>query len=150
MKNNPNFSERLKELMYDCGDIKSERLGAEIGVSGQSVRGWCEGTQSISLSHLLKLADYFNCSLEFLLARSDIECDYTPRGHEGEGRHPLSNGQGIQDQGFLLHRVEQRRRSECGFGDGGRRLSQRLDRLSGGPRSLNLIKNIPEKCFCQA
>ena len=79
MKNNPNFSERLKELMYDCGDIKSERLGAEIGVSGQSVRGWCEGTQSISLSHLLKLADYFNCSLEFLLARSDIECDYTPR-----------------------------------------------------------------------
>lgn len=73
-----NFSERLRELMYDCGDIKSERLGAEIGVSGQTVRGWCEGSQSISLSNLLKLADYFECSLEFLLAISDIECDYTP------------------------------------------------------------------------
>lgn len=73
------FSERLSELMFEKGNIKSDGLGAAIGVSGQTVRAWCDGSQLIFLSNLLKLADYFNCSLDFLVGRTETVLDYSPR-----------------------------------------------------------------------
>ena len=33
-----NFPERLRELMFDRGEMKSEELGAAIGVHGTNVR----------------------------------------------------------------------------------------------------------------
>lgn len=72
------LSERLKDLMLDA-DIKSAKLGEIIGVSGQSVRGWCDGSQNISLCNLKKLADYFECSIDFLIGKSDIFLEYTPK-----------------------------------------------------------------------
>lgn len=75
-----NFSERLTELISGSEkNIKSDLLGEAIGVSGQTVRAWCSGSQQISLKNLLKLADYFNCSLDFIVGRTDIFLDYTPR-----------------------------------------------------------------------
>ena len=66
MYNLSKLSERLKELMFDHGNMKSEALAAEIGVMGTSVRNWINGTYEITLANAIKLADYFQCSLDYL------------------------------------------------------------------------------------
>ena len=78
MNNSGNFSENLNELMLLSNDIKSDILGKEINVSGQTVRAWCNNTQEILLSHLISLANYFNCSIDFLTGRSDVILDFQP------------------------------------------------------------------------
>lgn len=64
------FSERLKELMYYHGEIKSEELAKQIGVSGVAVRGWLNGENEPKLSTAVQLSDLFACSLDFLAGRT--------------------------------------------------------------------------------
>ena len=63
--------ERLKELMFYHGEIKSEALAAKIGVYGSSVRAWMNGKSLISLNNAIKLADFFSCSLDYLAGLRD-------------------------------------------------------------------------------
>jgi len=72
------FAERLQGLM-DAKNIKSEQLGKEIGVSGSIVRYWQRGAKQVSLPNLLKLADYFGCTMDYLAGRSDGEMTFVPR-----------------------------------------------------------------------
>ena len=72
------FPERLKELMFYRGNMKSEELAKTIGVSGSSVRSWCNGTQNIYLSNMIKLADFFECSLDFLAGLTDYQDTVKP------------------------------------------------------------------------
>lgn len=58
------FSDRLKELMFQHDEIKSEALGKAINVSGQAVRKWTNGESLPNLNQLLKIVEYFNCSIE--------------------------------------------------------------------------------------
>ena len=69
------FGDRLKELM-DRSGIKSDALGRAVSVSGQTVRAWRAGKQTITRTRLIALARYFGCTLDFLAGRSD---DDTPR-----------------------------------------------------------------------
>ena len=64
------FSERLAELMKEKG-VNTVTLGAAIGVSDETVRRWRNGQRSVLLPQLEKLADYFECSLDFLAGRTD-------------------------------------------------------------------------------
>jgi transcriptional regulator with XRE-family HTH domain len=72
------FNERLAELMQEH-EITSERLAVKIGVTGSVIRRWTYRDTNIKLSNLLRVADYFNCSLEFLLGRTEKVLDYTPK-----------------------------------------------------------------------
>jgi len=67
------FNERLTELMQEK-EIKSQQLADIVGVSVITVNDWKRGRCQIFLSNAIKLADYFHCSLEFLMGRND---DYT-------------------------------------------------------------------------
>lgn len=73
-----NFAETLKELMTD-NQLKSEKLAKLIGTSGGSIRRWCEGALSINLTNLLKLTDFFKCSIDYLVGRSEIYLSYIPQ-----------------------------------------------------------------------
>jgi len=73
-----NFSERLSELMFEMS-LTSDQLGKNIGVDGSAVRFWKLKKAVISLSNAIKIADYFNCSLEYLFGRSDTLIDFAPR-----------------------------------------------------------------------
>jgi len=73
------FGDRLSELMLLKNDVKSEQLGKALGVSGCSVRCWLKGKHQISLPNLLKVADYFGCTMEFLAGRSDNEMKFIPQ-----------------------------------------------------------------------
>ena len=75
MENKNVFHERLTELMIEKG-VNTVSLAAAIGVSDETVRRWKNGERDILLSQLVKLADYFQCSLDFLTGRSDSVLDY--------------------------------------------------------------------------
>ena len=51
--------------------VNTVSLAAAIGVSDETVRRWKNGERDILLSQLVKLVDYFQCSLDFLTGRSD-------------------------------------------------------------------------------
>ena len=70
MENKNVFHERLTELMIEKG-VNTVSLALALGVSDETVRRWKNGQRYILLSQLVKLADYFQCSLDFLAGRSD-------------------------------------------------------------------------------
>lgn len=72
------FNERLKELML-YKNIKSEKLAAAVGVTGSVVRRWTFNDTDVKLKNLLSLADFFNCSIDFLVGRSDKVLDFSPK-----------------------------------------------------------------------
>ncbi len=67
------FSERLKELMFDCGQIKSEALAKQLKVSGPTVRSWMNEKRDITLANAVKVADFFECSLDYLAGLSEVD-----------------------------------------------------------------------------
>ncbi len=72
------LSERLIELMT-LQNLNNEALGSVLNVSGKTIGRWKKGLYSIKLSNALKLANYFNCSLDFLTGRSENMLDFTPK-----------------------------------------------------------------------
>jgi len=73
-----NFGETLSELMIER-NISSKKLATAIGVSVSTINDWKRGKFKLYLSNLKKVADFFNCSLEFLMGRSDNLLDYIPK-----------------------------------------------------------------------
>ena len=69
------FSDRLSELMIEH-NIKSEVLAEKIGVNGSIVRRWILSDTDIQRSNLIKLAEFFDCSIDFLTGRSDTILDF--------------------------------------------------------------------------
>lgn len=73
------FSERLIELMQENG-LNAEKLSKKLGVAPTIIRRWCLPQKDIYYSNLLQVANYFNCSLDFLCGRSDVVLDFVPKG----------------------------------------------------------------------
>jgi len=69
------FGERLTELMF-YADINSEQLGLAVGISGESIRRYSKGQSGMNLDKLNIIADYFKCSIDFLLGRTDEQLDF--------------------------------------------------------------------------
>lgn len=66
------ISERIKELMEE-NNLSSYKLEKKIGVDSARIRGWTQKNRSLRISALILLADYFKCSLEYLVGRIDNE-----------------------------------------------------------------------------
>ena len=62
------FSDRLKELMFE-NDLTVEKLSNAIDCSPSSIYEWRSGRMSYmpSVGNILMLADYFKCSIDFLI-----------------------------------------------------------------------------------
>ena len=78
MPNMSNFSERLSELILES-NLSTDQVGAAVGVNGSTVRRWKQGKRNISLVCALRLTEYFDCSLAFLVGRSENRLDFTPQ-----------------------------------------------------------------------
>ncbi|MFA5449790.1 MAG: helix-turn-helix transcriptional regulator [Clostridia bacterium] len=72
-----NFIERLCELMQE-NNLNSKQLAQAVGISQTSISKWMNNKKTVSLKHLLLLANYFNCSLDYLTGRSDDLLSFTP------------------------------------------------------------------------
>lgn len=64
------FSERLNDLMAEQ-EISGEELSKRIGVAPSLVSRWRKSDTDKFLSSILKIADYFKCSLDYLCGRED-------------------------------------------------------------------------------
>ncbi len=63
--------QRIKELCAR-NNITISRLESELGFGNSSIKKW-EKTSSPSIDKILKVAKYFNVSIDYLLGRTDIE-----------------------------------------------------------------------------
>jgi len=73
-----NYGERLNELIFDM-KISPEKLSKDLGVSLSTVYRWKNNETEFYLSNLVALADYFRCSVDFILCRTEDLQDYPPK-----------------------------------------------------------------------
>ena len=66
-----NFAERLDELMAEK-KMNSLRLSKEIGGSDRVIGAWRKGEYEPKLESLIRLAVFFDVSLDYLAGRSDV------------------------------------------------------------------------------
>lgn len=64
------LKERIKELREDS-NLSQQKLANEIGVSQKAIDYWERGINEPKASYIIKLADYFNVSADFILGRKD-------------------------------------------------------------------------------
>lgn len=74
----PSFSERLKELRTSKG-LTMEQLGKKIESTRGTISNFENGNKKPSLDMLIKLADYFDVSIDYLVGRTD-----DPKLHQKE------------------------------------------------------------------
>ena len=79
MSNLALFPERLRELMFDNGQMTAYALAEKIGVHFTTVNLWLRGEGLISLANAVKLADLFSCSLDYLAGISEVDSKVTAR-----------------------------------------------------------------------
>ena len=79
------FSRRLRSLIEEK-NISKQKLADEIGVSRQAISQYCDGSTVPNADKLLKIAEYFNVSLDYLVGKTEAKtdnkdvkfiCDYT-------------------------------------------------------------------------
>ncbi len=64
------FSERLQELMFEK-DLNQSELAEKIGVKSSTISRYLSGQKIPEVEILVRLADYFNCTVDFLIGRSE-------------------------------------------------------------------------------
>lgn len=71
-----NISERLLSLLEE-NNISASALAKQLGMSPPTLLKWLHSDVDPKLKHLLIVADRFDCSIEYLVGRSD---DYAKSG----------------------------------------------------------------------
>lgn len=66
----PTFSDRLKSLRRE-NNILQKDLAMLLKVTPRAIRNYENGSHEPCYDSLIKLADYFNVSLDYLLGRTD-------------------------------------------------------------------------------
>ena len=64
------FGVKLKELRIEKG-LSQRKLGEIFGVCNQTVSFWETGSREPDLDALVKIADFFEVSVDYLLGRED-------------------------------------------------------------------------------
>lgn len=67
--------QRIKELCAERG-ISINKLESELGFGFSSIQKW-KNTSSPSMDKILKIATYFNVSVDYLLGRTDVKSSIT-------------------------------------------------------------------------
>ena len=74
-----NFAERLKILMNE-NEHNPYSLSVLLGISSSVVNNWLRPDCDPTLTNLIRLADLYDCSIEYLVGRSDDDtrCGFKP------------------------------------------------------------------------
>ena len=64
------FFQRLRDMREDA-DMKQVQVAEILGIQQTVYSRYERGFQTIPLEHLMKLADYYNVSLDFLTGRTN-------------------------------------------------------------------------------
>lgn len=71
------FRRVLNELIEEKG-LSLKELSQELNISYFVLLKWKNHCRNLKLDSLLKLADYFNCSIEFLCGKTNTFLNYIP------------------------------------------------------------------------
>lgn len=74
------FWDRFYDLCIENG-TKPNPLGTKLGLSSATISGWKKGSYPNAL-YLQKIADYFNCSIDYLLGKTDIKKEPTAQNEQ--------------------------------------------------------------------
>ncbi len=64
------FKERLSELMFD-NNLSAKEFASNSGIDEACISFYLQGKSMPSVESLIKIAEYFNCSTDFLLGREE-------------------------------------------------------------------------------
>lgn len=64
------FAIKLKELRTEK-HVSQAKLSAELNITQPVISQWENGTRTISIFDLVKIADFFNVTTDYLLGRED-------------------------------------------------------------------------------
>ncbi len=64
------FCDRLRQLREEAG-VSMNQLAAAIDVSDAAVCKWENGNAEPKVSYLIKLSEYFECSVDYLVGKTD-------------------------------------------------------------------------------
>ena len=92
------FAERLDYLMFEKG-MNATKLAKTIGVKIPTVTRYLRAERTPSVESLVKIADYFNCSCDYLVGRTDY--DYPTVFHTC----PPFSSQLIILKNFIIRRI---------------------------------------------
>lgn len=65
------YFRRLRDMREDA-DLKQSDIAKYLGIQQTVYSRYERGHQTIPLEHLIRLADYYHVSLDYLTGRSDI------------------------------------------------------------------------------
>ena len=57
--------------LIEENNITQYKLSVDTGISSGLISDWVAGRKDPSLKNALKIADYFNCSIDYLVGRTD-------------------------------------------------------------------------------
>ncbi len=66
------FAERFCALL-DERELSTYRLAIDLGMSDTLIGYWKRGKRQPAMDNLIKLADYFDVSIDYLVGRSDVK-----------------------------------------------------------------------------
>lgn len=72
------FFQRLKDLREDK-DLRQKDIADMLGITQTVYSRYERGFQTIPIIHLIKLADFYNTSTDYILGRTNI---IKPYGHD--------------------------------------------------------------------
>lgn len=64
------FNDRLKDLRED-NDLTQEELSKKLNITRSALSNYEQGTREPSINLLIKIANYFNVTLDYLLCRTN-------------------------------------------------------------------------------
>ena len=69
------FGNRLKDLRVDV-DLTQEQLATRLNITRSALANYENGLREPGYEILIKIADYFDISLDYLLCRTDAQTPY--------------------------------------------------------------------------
>lgn len=70
------FSDKLKDLRED-NDLTQSELAKILNISREAISGYENSGKEPSFGVLIRIADYFNVSLDYLLCRTNLKVSFT-------------------------------------------------------------------------
>ena len=67
------FQERLRKLRNER-DLSQDDVGQSLNLSGRTIGNYESGKRMPALDTLIKLADFYEVSIDYLLGRTDNRC----------------------------------------------------------------------------
>ena len=69
MEQKIDFGESLREILNN-NNIQVKDIAKQIGVSLETIYSWLKNNTEPNLSYLISMADFFECSIEYLIGRT--------------------------------------------------------------------------------